>query len=80
MSLGTVKEYSCETAHCELSRSEAADEYVWKEDTRIEGTQFEIGKKKMKRNSETDWEAVKLSAAAGNLDSIPADVYVRCYN
>ena len=29
-------------AHCELSRSSAANEYVWKEDTRI-GEPFEFG-------------------------------------
>jgi len=29
--------------HAELTRSESAIEYVWKEDTRVEGTQFEIG-------------------------------------
>lgn len=31
--------------HGELSRSDAANEYVWKEATRIEGTQFEFGVK-----------------------------------
>jgi len=30
--------------HAELTRSEAAIEYVWKEDTRVEGTQYEIGR------------------------------------
>lgn len=39
-----VKQALHNTAHVELSRSEAASEYVWKEDTRVEGTQFEIGK------------------------------------
>ena len=32
------------TAHCELSRSTAANDYVWKEETRVEGTQFEFEK------------------------------------
>lgn len=31
--------------HGELTRSKAADEYVWKEDTRVDGTQFEYGNK-----------------------------------
>jgi hypothetical protein len=37
--------------HAELSRSVAAESYVWKEDTRVEGTQFEFGSKPIKRNS-----------------------------
>jgi len=32
-----------ERGHWELSRSDAAAEYVWKEDTRVPGTQFEFG-------------------------------------
>lgn len=43
VSRNQVKQVLHETAHVELSRSEAADEYVWKEDTRVEGSQFEIG-------------------------------------
>ena len=66
--------------HWELSRSSAADEYVWKETTRVEGTQFELGIRKLKRNCATDWELVRKSAQAGNLSEIPADVYVRCFH
>ena len=40
--LTSVKKIFGSTAHCELSRSEAANEYVWKEDTRVEGTQFKV--------------------------------------
>lgn len=35
----------CEQAHLVKSRSDALDAYVWKEDTRIASTQFELGKK-----------------------------------
>jgi len=66
--------------HAEPSRSSAATDYVWKQDTRIEGTQFELGKLALKRNSATDWESIRNSAKCGRLDDIPADVYVRCYN
>jgi len=31
--------------HAELTRSEAAVEYVWKEDTRVDGTQFDLGQR-----------------------------------
>jgi len=29
--------------HAELSRSAASTDYVWKEDTRVDGTPFELG-------------------------------------
>ncbi|ALE29706.1 replication associated protein [Lake Sarah-associated circular virus-30] len=66
--------------HAELSRSSAANDYVWKEDTRVGGTQFELGKLAFKRNSATDWSSVRDSAKRGRLDDIPSDIYVRCYN
>jgi len=75
-----VKELYGAQAHAEPSRSEAADEYVWKADTRVEGTQFELGKRAFKRNSETDWESVRADAIAGKLESVPADVFVRNYH
>ena len=77
-SLATVKGIfgNC---HAELSRSEAANEYVWKEDTRVEGTSFEHGAKPIRRNSRVDWETVWESAKSGDLDSIPANVRVVSY-
>ena len=66
--------------HVELTRSAAAEEYVWKEDTRIPDTQFEIGKKSLKRNSPVDWDNVWESAKKGKLDDIPADIKIRCYS
>lgn len=66
--------------HAEPTRSEAASDYVWKEDTRIAGTQFEIGRLPTKRGDKKDWDAIKSSAQHGMLDDIPADIYVRNYN
>jgi len=65
--------------HGELSRSEAANEYVWKEDTRVEGTCFEFGAKPIRRNSRVDWDSVWESAKSGNLCEIPANVRVVSY-
>jgi len=56
--------------HAELTRSDAALAYVWKEDTRVEGTQFELGKLPFKRNSSTDWEDVWNQAKAGQIEAI----------
>lgn len=75
--LAAVKRLFGDSAHCELSRSSAANEYVWKEDTRIEGTQFELGVLAFKRNSQTDWDAVLRDAKRGRLDTVPADIVVR---
>lgn len=80
--LGGVKAFFVENVHAELCRSNAANDYVWKEETRVGGTQFELGRLPFQRSSKTDWEAVKRAAKAGTLDTedIPADVYVRCYS
>jgi len=67
------------TAHMEPTRSSAAEEYVWKEETRVDGTQFEFGEKPMHRNSEKDWEKIREDAKRGNLDEIPPDIYIRSY-
>lgn len=65
--------------HCQLSRSEAAAEYVWKEHTRVEGTQFEFGERPFQRNSKVDWDRVWEAAKAGNLMEIPAHVRLQSY-
>lgn len=65
--------------HAEPSRSDAADAYVWKEDTRVEGTQFELGRRPIQRNSPQDWDTVRSSAQSGRLVDIPSDIYIRYY-
>lgn len=67
------------TAHAELTRSERAGEYVWKEETRVEGTQFELGCKPIRLNSSTDWDQVWTAAVAGEIDTIPSGVRIRNY-
>lgn len=78
--LAHIKWFFSRECHAEKSRSVAAEEYVWKEETRVEGTQFEFGKKKVQRSCVKDWDVIKASAMEGNFDTIPADIYVRCYN
>lgn len=67
------------TGHFEITRSNAADAYVWKEDTRVPNTQFELGNKPIRRNNGNDWDRTKQLAKDGKLDEIPADIYVRYY-
>lgn len=64
----------------EPTRSEAALLYVWKEDTRIPDTQFELGDPPLQRNNKQDWETIWDHAKKGHLDRIPGDVRIRCYN
>lgn len=66
--------------HAEPTRSEAANDYVWKDATLVDGTRFELGQLPRKRNSEKDWDAIWESAKRGRFDDIPADVRVRSYN
>jgi len=63
--------------HWEPSKSQAAECYVWKEDTRVDGTQFELGGKPLKRNSAADWGQVLSSVKGGNLEDVPPDIYIR---
>jgi len=75
-----VKSIFGDSSHCELTRSVAAAEYVWKEDTRVEGTQFELGSRPVNRSAPQDWDLVANQARSGRLDLVPSDIYVRCYN
>lgn len=64
--------------HAELSRSEAANEYVCKESTRVAGP-WEHGAKPIRRNSKVDWEDVWTAAQSGDLARIPPNVRVVSY-
>lgn len=75
-----VKTIFGDTAHVELSRSDAASQYVWKEETRVPTTQFELGQKPVNRSSSTDWDAIRRHAVNGNFEDIPSDVFIRCYH
>lgn len=78
--LAGVKAFFGDQAHCELGKSDATLKYVWKEDTRIEGTQFELGKLAVKRNNPDDWESIWTAAKEGKLDDVPADIRIRHYS
>ena len=65
--------------HAEISRSAAATEYVWKEDTRVANTQFELGVRPIKRNDPHDWDLIWEMAVAGDLGAIPAQIRVQSY-
>lgn len=74
-----VKRHFCDQAHCEESRSAAANDYVWKEDTRVQGTQFEHGELPFNRGKKTDWDGLLHNVKHGRITKVPSDVYVRYY-
>nr|WAE43034.1 MAG: replication associated protein [Cressdnaviricota sp.] len=77
--LRKVKDTFAASAHAEPTRSEAAEAYVWKEDTRVPDTQFELGRKPFKRNDKTDWDTIWDAAKRGDLEAVPASIRVRNY-
>ena len=74
-----IKKIFGDKIHAEKSTSPAVEDYVWKDDTRVQGTQFELGKKSIKRNSDKDWDLIVQHARTGNFNDIPGDVLIRCY-
>nr|ALE29551.1 replication associated protein [Lake Sarah-associated circular molecule 8] len=79
-SLQACKLLFTNTTHAELSRSAAAADYVWKDDTAVPDTRFEYGAKPIRRNAKVDWEAVWTAAKSGCLDKIPASIRVQSYS
>jgi len=75
-----IKALFTSDTHAELSRSAAANQYVFKDDTAVAGTRFELGNSPKKRNSAEDWNAIWESAKSGNLMEIPADIRIRSYH
>lgn len=78
--LNQVKRALHPTAHVELSRSDAADAYVWKDDTSVHGTRFELGAKPVSRARKQDWEKIVSDAKRGLFEDIPPDILVRNYS
>lgn len=64
--------------HWEPTRSEAAEAYVWKEDTRV-GEPFQFGTRPGRRNTKEYWDDVKDKCKRGALDDLDSDIYIRYY-
>lgn len=65
--------------HAELTKSTAAMDYVWKDDTRVAGTQFELGQLPFKRNSKRDWQQIWDAAKSGDIEAIDVAARVQHY-
>jgi len=78
-SLRAAKSHFPREAHLEPTRSTAAEAYVWKEDTRVPESQFELGFKPVNPAVKTDWEMVWAAARDGKILEIPARIRVQNY-
>lgn len=78
--LSSIKAHFGNTVHAEPSRSKAADDYVWKEETAVADSRFELGQRAIKRQAEADWERVWDLAKANKIIDIPADIRIRSYH
>lgn len=66
--------------HAELTRSDSAAEYVWKDETRVPDSQFEYGVKPILRSSKPEWESIWEFAKKGEVESIPPAIRVQSYS
>lgn len=66
-------------AHVELTRSSAAREYCRKEESRVDGTEFEFGRPATRRNNNEDWDAVWELAKKGDMEAISSNVRIQHY-
>lgn len=81
ITLSRAKKVLClQASHLEPCRSDKAEEYVWKEETKVPGSEFEIGSKRLKRNSQQDWDSIWEYAKEGRFEEIPPDVRFRFYS
>jgi hypothetical protein len=79
MRVSALKKH-CSKAHFETVKvNNGADRYCMKEDTRVAGP-WEFGVKPVRVNNKADWEEVKESAKTGQLDKIPAEIYIKHYS
>ena len=65
--------------HAELTRSDAAANYVWKDSTAVAGTRFESGVKPINRSLSIEWESVWDAAKRGDIEAIPASIRIQSY-
>lgn len=78
--LAQAKSYFVPQIHLEKTRSVAAHDYVWKDETAVPGTRFEVGQLPLRRNNKRDWDTILANAKNGEFDEIPSDVYVQHYS
>lgn len=79
VSLRQLKPCFANTAHCELTRSDRAEEYCLKDDSCVQGTRFSVGTRPVRRNVKPDWERIWELCQLGDILAIPASIRVQNY-
>lgn len=77
--LRTVKTVLGDQVHAELCRSDAANNYVWKDET-SQGRRWEYGSLPLRRNSSRDWQRIWDDAVRGDFKDIDPQIKVCHYN
>jgi len=67
------------SCHAELTKSDAARQYCFKDDTSIAGTRFELGVYPFRRNKKPDWESIWEHAKKGEFEACPANIRITSY-
>jgi len=65
--------------HAEPTRSSAAVDYVWKDETYVNGTRFELGKLPFQRNNPDHWSEIWELAKSGRIEAIDPQVRICHY-
>lgn len=76
VSIRSLQQSFSPTGHYELSRSEAARDYVGKEETRVGESFFELGTLPFKSNCGEDWDRIWECARSGRFMDIPSNIRV----
>jgi hypothetical protein len=79
---GVKRKLGSREGHFEPTRSRAANDYVWKDDTYIEGTRFELGEMRGRtfdRADDDDYEGFIEAAEKGEIEQIPARIRVKYF-
>lgn len=77
--LKRVKDVFGNECHAEPSRSQAARDYCFKDDTAVQGTRFELGTYPVRRNNARDWQAVLERARNDEINEIDPEIVIRHY-
>lgn len=75
----TCKDLFGGTAHCELSRSSAANAYCAKEETRIAGSGFDFGEAVFNPADPVSWERIRDKARSGQIEDVDPEIYIKHY-
>lgn len=69
-----------EEGHCELTKSAAANDYCWKNETAVEGTKFKFGEIVFNPADGACWKKVKEQAMHGDIEAVDPEIYIKHYH